>query len=208
MMTLLLRAMAGLCLLGLLAGCGSSPPVRYYVLSAGESTAPGNPTPTVGVGPVTVPEYLNRDNLVTGREGNTLAVADSQRWAEPLQEGVRRVLALNIAGLLNTQGIRTYPWQPDQAPDFDVRVSLLSLDVSGARASLQAEWRVSGGGEPGAPRLSRLQVALPGGGARAEDIAAAYSALFFQLSEIIAASIASKGTGTNGRSAETALQGP
>jgi len=187
--------MTGLLLLGLLAGCGSSPPINYYVLSAQDGAARGGDTPSLGVGPVTIPEYLNRANLITEREGNTLTIARFDQWAEPLEDGIKRVLAINLAGLMNTQNVYTYPWRPEQAPEYGIRINLLQLDAGDREATLTAEWLVYRPGATGAlaRRLSRLHHPLPGGGPHAEQIAGAYSALLLQLSEEIAGAIESSG---------------
>jgi len=177
----------------MLAGCGSSPPTNYYVLSSHDGATPSGDAPSLGVGPVTVPEYLNRADLVTGRAGNTLEIASFDQWAEPLDDGIKRVLAINLAGLLNTQNVHIHPWEPARAPKYAVRINLLQLDTSAGQATLAAEWQLYGPGATGATtgRLSRLQQPLPGGTSQPEQIASAYSTLLFQLSELIAASIAS-----------------
>lgn len=192
-MTHMRSATTALLLLGLLAGCGSSPPINYYVLSAHKGTAPAGKTPSLGVGPIAIPEYLNRDNLVTNRQGNTLVVAASDRWAEPLADGVQRVLAVNLAGLLNTQSIRLYPWHQQQALDYGIRVNLLSLDAGAGEATLAAEWVVyrPENKEVVVRRLSRLREPLVNGATESEQIAATYSALLFKLSELITVAIAS-----------------
>ena len=54
----------------ILMGCGSSPPNNYYVLSAQEFPAENGDTPAIGVGPIEVPEYLMRQNLVYNHDEN------------------------------------------------------------------------------------------------------------------------------------------
>ena len=191
-MTQIRRGMTGMLLLCLLAGCGSSPPINYYVLSAHKDSVPSGSTPSLGVGPIAIPEYLNRDNLVTNREGNTLVVASSDRWAEPLADGVPRVLAINLAGLLNTQSIRSYPWHREQTPDYGIRINLLSLDANGEEATLSAEWLLYRPADNDEVRrqLSRLRQPLSDGTVGPEQIAQAYSELLFKLSEMIASAIA------------------
>ena len=180
----------------LLAGCGTSPPNNFYVLSAHEFPAPSGATPTLGVGPVTIPEYLGRKHMVYNRVENTLQVANLDMWAEPLDNGIQRVLMLNLTGLLNTQDVSIFPWRPERAPDFGVEVNLLQLDANETAAMLTADWLVyrPGGNAPINRRISRLQVPLPAGATEPGQVAAAYSTLLFQLSEIIAAAIASDHT--------------
>jgi uncharacterized protein len=191
------------CLLSLgllLAGCGSSPPNNYYVLSAHAFPAPSGAAPTLGVGPISIPEYLGRQNMVYNRVDNTLQVASLDLWAEPLGDGIQRVLVLNLTGLLNTQDVSTFPWRPERAPEFGVEVNLLQLDANEREALLTADWLVyrPGSAGPVNRRISRLQVPLPPGAPEPEQVAAAYSTLLFQLSEIIAAAIESdRAAGSN-----------
>ncbi len=96
----------------LLVGCGSSPPNNFYVLSAHEFPAPSGTAPALGVGPINIPEYLGRQNMVYSRVDNTLQVASLDMWAEPLGAGIQRVLVLNLTGLLNTQDVSTFPVAP------------------------------------------------------------------------------------------------
>lgn len=183
----------------LLAGCGSSPPNNYYLLSAHEFPTPGGDTPAIGVGPIEIPEYLSREGVVYRRQGNSLQVASLDLWAEPLVNGVQRVLVLNLAGLLNTQDVQFFPWHPERAPQYGIKVNVLQLETVDGQALLTAEWLVY---RPGSKdivqrRISRLQSALLSDGeagsvqSDAEQVAAAYSTLLYQLSEIIAAAVTS-----------------
>lgn len=185
----------------LLVGCGSSPANNYYLLSAHEFPTSSGDTPSVGVGPIVVPEYLNRKSMVYNRAGNTLQVASLDLWAEPLVDGIQRVMVLNLAGLLNTQDVQFFPWHPKSAPEYGVKVNLLQLEASGQQVLLTAEWLVyrAGTADPVQRRISRLQSPLPTGTVEAEQVAVAYSDLLYQLSNIIAAAI----TSDRGSSSET-----
>ena len=72
-----------------LAGCADGQPTRFYTLSPLEASPCGaSPTTmpdlTVGVGPVTLPTYLDRPQLVTRAGGNRMVLADFDSWVEPL----------------------------------------------------------------------------------------------------------------------------
>ncbi|RLA46286.1 MAG: hypothetical protein DRQ97_08065 [Gammaproteobacteria bacterium] len=175
----------------LLAGCGSSPRSNYYLLTAEQSRAPSGHTLSLGIGPIEIPEYLRRSNLIYNRQGNKLQVASSDSWAEPLGDGIERVLALNLASLLDTQDVRYFPWHPKRVPDYGIKINLLAMDANDGEATLTAEWLVYRPVDAGTVkrRLSRLQLPLSPGGSTPEQIAPAYSKLLHQLSEIIAATI-------------------
>jgi uncharacterized protein len=199
-----IRSLACALSLGLiLAGCGTSPANNYYLLSAHEFAAPGGETPAVGVGPIEVPEYLSRESMIYQRAGNTLQLASLDLWAEPLSDGVQRVTVLNLAGLLNTQDVRFFPWHPKRAPQFGVKVNVLQLEIVEQQALLTAEWLVyrPDNSETVQQRISRLQSALPNGESGGEQVAAAYSSLLFQLSEIIAAAITADQIASSGTTA-------
>ena len=180
-----------LALIMLLAGCSTSPPNNYYLLSAHTFATPTGATPAVGVGPIRIPEYLNRQNIVYTRVENALQVASIDLWAEPLGDGMQRVLVLNLTGLLNTQNVSSFPWHPERAPEFGIEVNVLQLEANEQQALLTAEWVVYRPASAGSVnrRISQLQVPLPAGTAAPGQVAAAYSTLLFQLSEIIAAAI-------------------
>jgi uncharacterized lipoprotein YmbA len=182
-------------LLLVLAGCGSTPSNNYYVLTAREGVSAEGQTPSLGIGPIRIPEYLNRTALVYRREGNRLQIAEYERWAEPLEEGIGRVLGLNLAGLLDTENVRPFPWHPDRTPDFGISVNLLALDADEGRAVLEAEWLIYRPATSAAVsrRMARLAYTPPGGKLEPGDLAAAYSELLYRLSEEISEAIRSAG---------------
>lgn len=176
----------------LLYGCGSSPRTNYYLLTAENVSPPSGETPALGIGPIEVPEYLKRDSIIYQRQGSKLQVANTDSWAEPLENGIVRVLTLNLASQLNTHNVRPFPWHPERAPDYGIKVNLFTLDANDTEATLSAEWLVyrPANAETVQRRISKLQVALSKGELQAEQVAIAYSTLLEQLSDIIAGVIA------------------
>lgn len=183
----------------LLGGCASSPAPDYYVLSAESPAKTTGGGPALGIGPIIIPEYLNRNSMVFTRGGNALRIANYERWAEPLAEGIQRVLSLNLSAQLGSHNIRPHPWARSDAPDYAVQVWLLSLDVANQQAELVAEWRVSRPGDNTDVdrRISRWSQALPTADWQAADAAAAYSELLRLLGSELAGVI---------RDAEAALE--
>lgn len=174
-----------------LSACGSSPHSNYYLLTAQQLPSASGQQPALGIGPVSIPEYLNRTGLVYSKAGNQLQISRQERWAEPLEDGIARVLGLNLANLLNTENVRSFPWSAERAPDYGVKVNVLSLDANDSKATLVAEWLVyrPATGEPVSRKISQLQQALPPGEVQASGLAPAYSELLYQLSELIAAAV-------------------
>ncbi|MEH6517378.1 MAG: PqiC family protein [Halioglobus sp.] len=170
-----------------IASCGSTPSSDHYLLSGPDGVTPSRQTPAIGVGPITIPEYLNRNSMVYNRQGNKLDIAHYSRWAEPLEDGVSRVLALNLATILDTEDVQTYPWTQRRAPTYAVAVRILELDANAQRARLVAEWRLRERGEDAEDirRIAQLEQAMPGE-LSAENVALAYSELLASLSQKIA----------------------
>jgi uncharacterized lipoprotein YmbA len=174
-----------------LGGCSSSPPNNYYLLTPASGPTASGQIPSLGVGPVEIPEYLNRRAMVHSGGGNILQVSGQERWAEPLEDGIVRVVSLNLANLLDTENIRHFPWDTRQAPDYGVSIRLLTLDTDGRQASLVAEWQVYRPGDTATAerRISSLLEPLAPDRLQAEELAASYSKLLYRLSELIAGSV-------------------
>ena len=137
--------------LTLCTGCiGRSDPARFYVLTevprSTVATPPAEPGrgAAVGVGPVALPGYLDRIQIVT-RRGAQLEVAEFDRWGEPLSEGVPRAIAAHLAALLQTERIVVFPWPGARTIEHQVVVDVTRFDgVAGGDVLLEARWRVLG----------------------------------------------------------------
>ncbi len=175
----------------LLGACGTTPASTFYLLSAEASGFPQGSTPSLGVGPIEIPEYLNRNALVYSREGNRLHVANFERWAEPLDSSISRVLRLNLASLLDTQNVQSFPWSKSDKPEYSVEVTVLNLDANDEKARLIAEWHIyrAEKRETILRRVVELQTSIATGPVTAAEVASAYSNLLLQLSEIVATEI-------------------
>ena len=78
------------------AGClGSSPVSRYYTLSTlspqdGRGGGGVDPAMRIRVAPVTLPEGVDRPQLVRRTGENTVVVEEYDRWVEPLDALLRK----------------------------------------------------------------------------------------------------------------------
>src|SRR5262245_36040759 len=91
-------------------------PRRLYVLTPltqmePVSRVPGGREVAIGVGPIELPQYVNRTEIVTGHNSPVLQSAAVAEWAEPLRDGFTRVLAENLSLLLATERVAIFPWQ-------------------------------------------------------------------------------------------------
>ena len=177
-----------------LNGCGTPAlPRRLYVLTPltqGEpaSRATGIGDVTIGVGPVEVPQYVNRLEIVTGRDSPVLQSAAVAEWAEPLRDGFTRVLAENLSLLLATERVAIFPRQ-SVAPEYQVVVNVIQfLGQPGDDVTLVALWSLLD--KQGQELVSKKSsVREPTGGQDYEALAAAMSRTVAALSRDIAAAI-------------------
>jgi hypothetical protein len=160
---------------------------RFFVLSPEpvDSMAAASGGPLVAVGPVTLPDYLDRNVLVTRLGPNEVHPAASDWWAEPLADQVPAVLARNLAGRLGASKAVTYPWAGNLEPDVTVRVAFTQFEADEAGiAHLAAEWWVTAAGTE---RAGSTMIDEPASDATPDAKVAALSRLLGRLSDAIAA---------------------
>jgi uncharacterized lipoprotein YmbA len=119
--------LAGLALV--LAGCVSlkrTDEARFFVLQSLVEPQPAaqDPVALVGVETARLPGHLERPQLVTWVAPGELKIDEFLRWAEPLEDGVTRTLAENLAALLPDHQVVRRPWAGDVETRCRVRVAL------------------------------------------------------------------------------------
>ncbi len=146
----------------------------------------------VVVGPVTVPELLNRPQLVTRPAPTRVEALEGAQWAEPLGENIPRVLAENLSVFLGTENVYRFPWDPAGPASVQVAVDVVRFDASpGGTARLEARWTVSRVGQAGPGLRRATRVAVPVDGPDPGDQVAALSEALSRLSRDIADAIRS-----------------
>jgi uncharacterized protein len=138
------------CMLGmvLLTAC-ASPATHFYALSPTQDAFTGSPsTVSVAVGPVSIPEALNRPEMVVQVGPNQVALDELNQWAAPLQTDIQRVLMENLARLLGTPRVSRFPQGSIADPDFRVQIEVMRFESAlGVAALVDALWTVRGKGE-------------------------------------------------------------
>lgn len=130
-----------------LSGCGS-PNTTFYTLNplppgTGEKNPGDQHGPGVGVGPVFLPDRLDRPQIVTRVGENRLHLAEFDQWAAPLRDSFPRVLADNLSILIPTDHIFIFPWTTEEPIDYEVRVEVSRFDGSlGGDCSIVARWTI------------------------------------------------------------------
>lgn len=156
-----------------LVSCSRSSEIYYYQLSAMSRDATGagadisgnkvQPA-VIGIGPVRLPEYLQRPQLVTRLDSNRLQLTDGHRWAEPLAENITRVIRENLILLLENNRLHSYPWHRSLAVERQLIIDIINFEGDGeSSVQLVAVWQINNGqGEVVLPpKRSRFQVPYP-----------------------------------------------
>lgn len=125
-------------------GCigGRSAPAQYQLLTARAEKNSDAPLAgkSIGIGPVQVAQFLQRPQIVTHNGGTQLQLSESQRWGEPLEQGIQRVLLQNLAALTGAE-TRNFPWRLSTTPDYALRIDVTDLDkLSNGETILDVSW--------------------------------------------------------------------
>ena len=133
------------------SGCGSSPSIRYYQLSSNPSSDVQQVAnvekrlPIVGIGPVNIPSYADRLHLVTRAGPHELDVKEFDRWAEPLESDVSRVLVENLNKIFSGEQVAIVSWDGSLPTAYQVQVDVTRFDFEkNGKASLSARWTIVG----------------------------------------------------------------
>lgn len=186
------RFVTALAAAALLAACGTSASPGFYRLSptAPEPAASGA-SYSVALEPVTVPDVVDRPQMVLHVTENKVEIREFERWAEPLKANLGRVVADNLSRELGQKLIVSYPASASmERPDYRVWIDVQRFESRrGASATLDAMWVVKG---PGVERpVTGRTTAAEAAGESFEGLAAAHSRAAGRLSADIAAAIRS-----------------
>ncbi|MFM0116696.1 PqiC family protein [Paraburkholderia nemoris] len=107
----------------LAAGCATSPTPEFYTLSAVQhiEQPPGASPIAIAIDLVTVPELVDRAQIVTKLDANRVRIDEFARWADPLKSQIPRVLAADLAEIVPGAIVSTVP---QRASDNAYRVTV------------------------------------------------------------------------------------
>ena len=187
-----LRVALALCGAMLLGGCGTPPQERFFTLGSDpapetRSTATGLGF-TIVVGPVTVPEAVDRPQIVLRTAANRVQIDEQARWAAPLKSEVPRVIADHLARLLDGARTATSTQRASTPPDYRVLIDIQRFDsVLQESVTIQALWAVITTRD--ATPINGRSIVTERAGAGYEELVAAHSRALAAVSRDIAAAI-------------------
>jgi hypothetical protein len=183
-----------------LAGCfGTSRPSRFYTLEPLQvRDGPGSTTPevTLAVGPVELPDYVDRPQIVTRSGTNELVIAEFERWGGSLEKQISGSLVATLRVRLAPEGIAVVPWRSavlSSGTPYRVTVNVSRFDgVPGHSVVLQARWelRTQSGGKEELLGVKEASVTEQIDGPEYDALVAAMQRALVRLGEQMADSVA------------------
>lgn len=130
-----------------LAGCVSTgPQTQYFSLfaitpEAAPSLAPASAQISLGVGPVSLPEFMENPAVVSTTASQQVRVSGRYAWAGELKDSMARVMAANLSEALQTDNVWQFPWDTRARPSYQLRVVFSEFNGErGGDVKLAANW--------------------------------------------------------------------
>jgi uncharacterized lipoprotein YmbA len=122
---------------------------RFAVLATVDDLPGAPPSGTaaqglkLGIGPIDLPEYLHRMEVQTRTDGTRLIPSATERWGEPLDRGVERVLMVDLSRALGASQVVLHPWYATERPDVQVRIAFTRFEREApGQVVLRARWSI------------------------------------------------------------------
>jgi uncharacterized lipoprotein YmbA len=168
--------------------------MHYYTLTevpASARLATADNAVPVRLDRVTIPTELDRSQLVRRIDATRLQILDSDRWAAPLDDAIRRVLSDDLATRLPANMVAN----PNE-PSIGEKRQSLSVDIqefygdSTCAVTLRAAWVLKQPDAQSSRGSQETRIPASGDCSGAGAIPGAMSKALAQLSDQIAASVA------------------
>ncbi|MFI5398264.1 MAG: membrane integrity-associated transporter subunit PqiC [Candidatus Binatia bacterium] len=184
----------------LTAGCGSllAPRpnrTRFYFLSPAAEASDANKQAsdvdlTVGLGPLKLPDYLNRTQQAVRVGPNQIRFLEDDRWAEALDANVVRVLSQNLTARLGNVRVLTLPTFLAPPRAYDVPLEILRFEsTASGDAELSARWGIKDGKTDTLLVTAETHLVEPATGSGADAAVAALSRALGHWSDEIGAAL-------------------
>ncbi len=151
----LLSMIAGLC-----GGClGRSEPPRFYTLAAGGPPTDSGGTVAVAVGPLELPDYLDRTQIVVRDQETGIQLRSTERWAEPLEDAMVRRLTNQLNNVLQSAFVYRYPQFVNLATRYQVGAEVYAFEAdTDGQVRLQLRWAILDGGQKRSTQAARRKL--------------------------------------------------
>jgi hypothetical protein len=178
-------------------GCAGSPAAKFYTLSPQAATdgvksakeAAGRDL-AIGIGPVRLPQYLARKEIVTRTDANKIDLAEYDLWGGSLQDDFSRNLLENLSLRLAGERVSLFPWPGVGVLDYRLGVEVIRFDGNrGGDIILIAIWTIREGQGNKIVRAQTSRLQEPSGGQSYEAMVGGMSRALARLSREIGEAI-------------------
>jgi uncharacterized lipoprotein YmbA len=146
----------------------------------------------IGVGPVQLPGYLDRPELVTRAEVSQLDVDEYNRWAGGLESNLLRALGDNLGTRLATPRVVVYPTDAPFPLDYRVTLDVQEFEGRpGHELVLRVRWVIRASDPGRGPWSGQSLIRRPLSGGGVEALVAGHDEAVGELADTIASRIAS-----------------
>lgn len=130
----------------LLSGCGTTQKSDFYQLDerVNASLTGVEKGAIIGVGPIHLPDYIDRPQIITRNSAYKLNVSEFHRWVEPLRDSITRMLVINMSNNLASNRVYWIPTQDRHFPlDLKIAIDIGRFDGQlGGVVALESRWSV------------------------------------------------------------------
>jgi hypothetical protein len=148
-----------------LGGClGKTPPSEFYMLEPlpGSATRQENAPsgkPIIALAPVRIPQYVDRPQIVRATGPNVYRLDELNRWAEPLDANISRVLIQDLSVLVPADVVLVNVSNRAKLAEVRVSVDILEFHVDPeGQARMAAQWQLTRGDDTVLSRQSDFRV--------------------------------------------------
>jgi uncharacterized lipoprotein YmbA len=134
---------------------------------------------------IELPRYLKDPRMIFRPSTHTINFRESKRWGEPLEDGLSRVLSLNLHSLLNFTNYSIFPNRRKDGLTWDLSISFSAFEKVDDRIIIGSKWFAKDRNNSSLTGSFALEIILPDDASEFEEIEAFNKALAY-LSKNIA----------------------
>ena len=120
-----------------------TPSADVPATTAAASTQTTSDDFTLGLGPIKLPPYLDRPEIVTRAANNRIELSKEDRWGESVQNGFTTSLRRDLEAQAGTNRVIIFPWYNTVHVDMQVAIDVYRFETdSQGNANLSAKWTI------------------------------------------------------------------
>lgn len=124
----------------LLSSCSTrSPEANFYLLENELSNVDKTNTIRVGLGPVSVADYLQKPQIAIRTNTSQIIFSEFDRWASDLRGLIISALQHDLSNELNSNNVFEYPWRKSDQVEYAIQLDIKRFDASFEESSAYLE---------------------------------------------------------------------